>query len=95
MEESYLPSQHGKRFSPIYYLTLSGSPSYGVPDEPSVFTAALMFGLKGAGSDNIDTHWKIYTVQLSRALEHLIKRSVKDDAIDQVSTSARIVEMIL
>ncbi|OBJ08570.1 caspase family protein [Mycobacterium sp. 1465703.0] len=57
-----------------YFATLAGSDSHARPNQASLFTDALIKGLRGAGSDNTDdgSGWCVTTTRLQDALNHFL-----------------------
>lgn len=83
---SYLPSEYGKRHAPIYYSTVVGDAAYGRPGAPSVFTEALLLALRGAGSDDVEGDWRIYTDRLNIGINYIVERTASgEEGLDQVS----------
>ena len=64
---------------PVFNATLEGEPAFGRIKEPSVFTAALLWALKGGGADDVSgpDQWRIDAAQLQRAIEFIVKRSAE------------------
>ena len=59
-----------------YFATLSGYSAYARENDVSLFTQALLRGLRGAGSDNIDDDWRVTTSQLAAAIADFMERRV-------------------
>jgi Caspase domain len=57
-----------------YYATLAGDMSHAVPGKVSLFTDALLRGLRGVGSDNPDDDdvWRVNTSGLQEAIHHFM-----------------------
>lgn len=70
----------GKRHAPAYYSTVAGNRAYGRPRVPSVFTEALLMALHGAGSDDVEGDWRVYTDMLNRGIGYTLEM-VKGDAV--------------
>lgn len=64
---------------PVFNATLEGEPAFGRTREPSVFTAALLWALRGGGADDVSgpDQWRIDAAQLQRSIEFIIKRSAE------------------
>lgn len=75
---SATPSNHGRRYAPVYYSTVPGDSAYGRPMDTSVFTEALIKALNGAGSDDIEGDWRVYTDRLNIGIYYLIKRMMSN-----------------
>lgn len=52
----------------IYYSALGGQAAYGRLDDVSLFTSALLKGLRGHGASDNDGYWAIDTTVLHRAI---------------------------
>jgi hypothetical protein len=78
-------STFGRRHAPVYYSTVAGNRAYGRFGVPSVFTEALLMALNGAGSDDVEGDWRIYSDMLNRGIGYTLE-IVKGDAIklDQI-----------
>jgi hypothetical protein len=86
----------GGRRAPIYYSTVAGSSSYGVSNTRSVFTEALLKSLAGAGSDDCEGGWRIYTDRLNIGISHLVERTVGPAGLlDQVASTANLAQFTL
>jgi Caspase domain len=80
-----------RRKAPVFQSTLAGQLAYGQKGKPSYFTAALLRGFEGAGSDNDQDGltWWVQTVPLLRAMPQLLQRVVKDpDEVLQEASAA-------
>jgi len=56
-----------------YFATLAGEMSHAIPNEVSLFTGALLRGLRGVGSDNPeDEVWWVSTSRLQEAIYHFM-----------------------
>lgn len=79
----------GARDAPIYYATVAGSRAYGRPNRPSVFTEALLDALAGAGADDPEGDWRVYSDQLNRGISQLVTRAVgAGGTVSQAPTSS-------
>jgi hypothetical protein len=56
------------RQAPVFYSTLAGEAAYGRPNQPTVYTEALIDGLNGTGASDRDGSWCIYTTELNTAV---------------------------
>lgn len=74
IEPSATHSSLGRRYAPAYFSTVPGDSAYGRPMATSVFTEALIRALNGAGSDNIEGDWRVYTDRLNTGIYYSIKR---------------------
>lgn len=79
-------SPFGNCQTPIYYATLAGNAAYGRDGVPTLFTEALLLAMEGAGSDNVEGDWRVYTDMLNRGIGYTLEM-VKGDAVklDQIS----------
>jgi hypothetical protein len=59
-----------------YYATLAGDLSHARPGEVSLFTQALLRGLRGAGSDDPEGDWRVTTILLQQAIDHFMKQPI-------------------
>jgi hypothetical protein len=67
------PTDLPRRFWLPYYATLGGEMSHAIPDQVSLFTDALLRGLRGVGSDNPeDDVWRVSTSRLQEAIHHFM-----------------------
>lgn len=64
----------------VYFSTLAGSESYGRPGVPSEFTAAVLAGLEGAGSDDSEGNWQVDTSHLQIAINYFMRKAVEEGA---------------
>ena len=56
-----------------YFATLAGDMSHAIPDKVSLFTDALLRGLRGVGSDNPEVDvWRVSTSRLHDAIHHFM-----------------------
>jgi Caspase domain len=64
------------RVGPIYYSTLGGKDAHGRPNQPSVFTEALLASFRdfGATDDEGDDDWRVSNLTLFEALEFRMDR---------------------
>src|SRR4029078_7548305 len=63
-------------FAVPYYATLAGDLSHARPGEVSLFTQALLRGLRGAGSDDPEGDWRVTTILLQQAIDHFMKQPI-------------------
>lgn len=67
------PADWPQRKSLPYYSTLAGELSYAMPNKVSLFTDALLRGLRGVGSDNPEVDvWRVTTSRLHDAIYHFM-----------------------
>lgn len=66
--------------TPVFYATLSGEDAFGKPDQNSVFTDALLRGLRGAGADDSEGNWRITTTRLKEAIDYYVQQSFEGGA---------------
>lgn len=69
--------------APVFYSTLGGAQAYGVPEAPSLFTAALLRALAGAAGDDSSGVWQIDTTSMKRAIDHFMREPI--DAGEQTA----------
>lgn len=55
--------------APVFYATLAGEQAFGRNNNISVFTSALLTGLKGSGSDDSEGDWRVTTTRLKEAID--------------------------
>jgi hypothetical protein len=60
--------------SSTFYATLKGDGAYGLPDQPTVFTASLIAAFDQLAADNEEGDWRINTHRMAEALDHLVAR---------------------
>lgn len=75
------------RKGPVFYASLAGDLAYARPNQPSVFTEALIKSLNGAGSDDQEGDWRVETTRLLDALDYFMSRQFENGA-QQVQTPA-------
>lgn len=63
-----------RRLHVPYYSTLAGDRSHARPGQVSLFTDALLKGLRGAGSDDPEGDWRVTTSRLHEAIDHFMKQ---------------------
>jgi len=68
------PSRRG----PVFYAALAGDSAYARPNQPTVFTDALLKSLNGAGSNDQDGDWRVETSRLMDALDYFMQRQLED-----------------
>lgn len=66
------PLDFRRRLPVTYYATLPGDRSHARPGEVSLFTKALLKGLRGAGGEDPEGDWWVTTIGLQAALSHLM-----------------------
>lgn len=66
------PLGYKRRLPMAYYATLPGERSHARPGEVSLFTEALLKGLRGAGSEDPEGDWWVTTIGLQAALSHFM-----------------------
>jgi hypothetical protein len=67
------PADWPRRLWLPYYATLAGDMSHAIPGHVSLFTDALLRGLRGVGSDNPeDDVWRVSTSRLQEAIHHFM-----------------------
>lgn len=74
----YDPPGGKLRLGPVFHSTLAGAPAYAEPKRPSVFTAALIEALQGAGSGDEDGPWRVGTTRLQEALDFLMLQASRE-----------------
>jgi hypothetical protein len=75
------------RQAPAFYSSLAGDAAYARPNQPSVFTEALLRSLRGAGSDDAEGDWRVSTTRLLDALDYFMRREFRSGA-DRVQIPA-------
>lgn len=68
------PLDFKRRLPATYYATLAGDRSHGRPGEVSLFTGAVLKGLRGSGSDDPEGEWWVTTIGLLDAIDHFMKQ---------------------
>ena len=72
-QDMLAPSPPVIRRAPTFYSALPGERAFGLPGEPSVFTRALLEGLRAYGADDTDDgQWQVTPTRLSDALEEIM-----------------------
>ncbi len=92
---NYDPPGGKLRLGPVFHSTLAGAPAYAQPKRPSVFTAALIESLQGAGSGDEDGPWRVGTTRLQEALDFLMLQASRElempqDQIPSTDAAAKI-----
>lgn len=64
--------------APIFYATFDGARAYGLPDQPSLYSQALINAFSGCGADDEDGTWRVTTNRLGEALENAVARKAKE-----------------
>ncbi len=67
------PRDLPRRLHLPYYATLGGDRSHARHGQVSLFTEALLKGLRGAGSDDPEGEWQVTTIRLHEAIDHFMK----------------------
>ncbi len=67
----------GTRVAPIYYATLKTDLAFGLTDQPSFFTTALLDCLSHFGADDAEGDWRTSNFGLSLALDHVMDDFIK------------------
>jgi len=89
-------SSLGMRRAPVYYSTVPGGEAYGRSNAPSVFTEALIKSLEGAGSDDPEGDWRIYTDRLNVGITYLIERMMGNVArLEQICPAENLTRITL
>jgi hypothetical protein len=83
--------------APVFYSSLKGDKAYARPNEPSVFTEALLASLEHFGGDNEEDEddWRINTVRVYEAVEHLVARRMREFQKVQIPTADDISKVYL
>ncbi len=69
-------TQQGRsRLAPVFYATLSGEAAFARVDQPSLFTKALIDGLKGGGASSRDGDWRVFTNELQLSISTGLNRT--------------------
>ena len=63
--------------APVFYASLQGTPAYGYPRRPSLYTEALLHGLDGAGANDDESDWRVTSLDLMKSLEFDLDRPMK------------------
>jgi len=69
------PLLSNPKINPVFFSTLAGAQAYGRKGKVSVFTEALMKGLKDWGANDFNGGWEIWTDGLSHALKFHMDRA--------------------
>lgn len=56
-----------------------GDAAYGRPDAPSVFKDPLLRALRGAGSDDVEGDWCVYTDRLNIGINYIVERTASGE----------------
>lgn len=75
------------RRAPVFYATLNGFKAYAIPGKPTIFTDALLKGLRDLGADDEMGDWRVTTGRLQTAVEHVAERAAADIEKRQVPTA--------
>jgi hypothetical protein len=81
------PSGLEPRRAPVFYATLNGFKAYAIPQKPTIFTDALLKGLRDLGADDDMGDWRVSTSKLQTAIEHVAERAAADIEKRQVPTA--------
>jgi hypothetical protein len=82
--QAFTGHSRGRR-DPVLRSTSLGAAAFGRPGQPSLFTQALLAGLRGAGSDNADDEqvWQVGSNMLGEALQFLVKRTLELEGLTE------------
>lgn len=83
------PRPHGlePRRAPVFYATHNGFKAYALPGQATIFTDALLQGLRDLGADDDMGDWRVTTGKLQTAVEHVAERAAADIEKRQVPTA--------
>lgn len=70
------PPELPRRLHVPYFATLAGDKAYAREDSVSLFTEALLKGLRGAASDDPEGEWRVTTSRLQEAIDHFMKQPI-------------------
>jgi hypothetical protein len=68
------------RKAPVFYATMNGFKAYSFPNEPSIYTDALLQALDDLAADDETGTWRVCTNRIQSAVDHLIGRRALDVA---------------
>jgi hypothetical protein len=60
--------------SPIFYATMNGDKAFAIPDQPTLFTDALLRALNDFAASDEEDDWRIYSTRIPEVLGHLTER---------------------
>ncbi len=72
------------RQAPVFYSTMMGTLAYARVGKPSLYTAALLEALSGAGAGDEDGSWRVKTIRLHDALNFLVKDASEELEVQQL-----------
>ncbi len=75
------------RRAPVFYATLNGFKAYAIPGKPTIFTDALLKGLRDLGADDDMGDWRVTTGKLQTAIAHAAERAAAGIEKRQVPTA--------
>lgn len=78
-------SQGQPRLASILMSTLAGASAYGIPNEASIFTKALIRSMKGAGSTRSRDHWIVKPSALLESLEFFTRIEAREYGVDDLA----------
>ncbi|MBT2510546.1 caspase family protein [Streptomyces sp. ISL-98] len=78
------PAEFVRRLHIPYYATLDGERSHARRGQVSLFTDALLKSLRGPGSENTGSGWRVITSRLHEAIDHYMKKPQFAGAISGV-----------
>jgi hypothetical protein len=81
--------------APVFYATLAGTSAYGREGEPTFYTAALLYGLSGAGAISEPEGWRVTADGLKRAINFQLEDTLKRAGRAQVPAEDNAVELEL
>jgi Caspase domain len=70
------PKEWAARLDVTYFATLSGEKAFARPGHVSLFTEALLKGLRGAASDDAEGDWRVNTARLQEAVAHFMTQEL-------------------
>lgn len=84
------------RKSPVFFAALPGTLAYGRDKaEPSLFTAALLRALRGAGAGKVGASWAILPSVLYRSLMRLLEDAIVGTGVAQACTVNELADFAL
>jgi hypothetical protein len=63
-----------KLYQPIFYSTMHGEKAYSIPKQPSIYTEALLQGMRDLAAQDSTGHWRVNTIRLLEAVDHVVRR---------------------
>jgi hypothetical protein len=61
-------------YQPIFYSTMYGYKAYSLPNEPSIYTEALLQSMQDLAAQDSTGHWRVNTIRLLEAVDHVVRR---------------------